>query len=90
MRGVRFKPMFGGYGLYCEEVFFGIIHGEKLYLHTNDESREHYEKAGMTCFITPARKKPLKSYYEIPADILENEKETVRWAREAVASVPPK
>ena len=39
LRGVTCRAMFGGYGVYQGEVFFGIIHRGRLYLKTDSTSR---------------------------------------------------
>ena len=35
--------MFGGYGLYAGEVFFGIVANGRLYFKTDDETRGRFE-----------------------------------------------
>ncbi len=88
MANLRFRRMFGGFGLYAGEIFFGIIHGGKLYFYTNSHTRKRYEEAGTTFFVTPgSRKVALRKYYEVPLAIVEQKREFVRWAREALASV---
>lgn len=74
---LRFRRMFGGFGLYAGEIFFGIIHGGKLYFHTNSHSRKRYEEAGTTYFVTPGGKKALRKYYEVLFAIVEQKKEFV-------------
>lgn len=73
------KPMFGGYGLYLDGAFFGIIHEGALYLKTDEASREKYG----TKPFTPNKRQTLKNYYEVPAAALEDEQELQEWAREA-------
>ena len=63
---ITFRRLFSGFGIYSGEAIFGLIHGDKLYFHTEDESRTRYKKCGSTFFIAPGSKKPLKNYYEIP------------------------
>lgn len=87
MPELRCRSMFGGYGLYAGERFFGIIHGERLYFHTNDESRKSYEAAGMGCFITPGKRMALKKYLEVPPEVIERASELAKWARVAVGTV---
>lgn len=81
-RGLRMKSMFGGYGLYCGEIFFGIIAKDRLYFKTDDATRADYEARGMKCF-RPNPKQALKNYLEVPADILEDRDELVSWAERA-------
>jgi DNA transformation protein len=77
------KRMFGGHGLYLGQTFFGIVHHGCLYFKTNDQTRGDYEAAGMGPF-QPNAKQTLKSYYEVPADILENAGNLTVWAQSAV------
>jgi DNA transformation protein len=78
------RSMFGGYGLYLGEDFFGIIHDGRLYFKTDETTREKYRNRGMGPF-TPNEKQVLKSYYEVPVEIVEDDEELVSWAREAAA-----
>lgn len=76
--------MFGGFGVYADELFFGIIHGERIYLRTNEETRIRYVEAGMSWFVTPGRKKAIKAYYEVPTEVIERARDLRVWAREAI------
>ena len=81
---LRVKSMFGSFRLYANEVFFAIIHGEKLYFRTNDETRKRYEAAGLPVFITPGRKAALRKYYQVPLSVIERKREITTWAKEAL------
>ena len=78
------RSMFGGVGLYCEGVFFGIIAGDVLYLKVDDTTRPDYERAGMGPFMPYPRRGGTMRYYAVPADVLENAAELGRWARRAI------
>ena len=80
---VRSRAMFGGYGLYCGTTFFGLIADERLYFKVNDDSRGEYIARGTEPF-SPSPGKVMKSYYEVPREVFENDEELVRWARQAV------
>jgi DNA transformation protein len=84
---VSYRRMFGGFGLYRGDVFFAIISGDTLFFKVGDASRADYEIRGMARF-RPYRDKPRvsMSYYEVPADVLEDTDECVRWAMRAVAA----
>jgi DNA transformation protein len=69
--GVRAKAMFGGHGLYLGPNFFGIVYDDRLYLKTDDGTRGWYEARGMTTF-RPNERQHLKTYYEVPADVVED------------------
>ena len=80
------RRMFGAVGLYHEERFFGIIAGDTLYFKVNDTNRGDYEMRGMDRF-RPYPDKPQLSmtYYEVPADILEDAEQCAAWARRSAA-----
>lgn len=82
---VTSRSMFGGAGLYCRGLFFGIIANDTLYLKTDEKNRPDYERAGMKPF-KPYRDRPATmKYYEVPVGVLESALDLVRWARKAVA-----
>ena len=56
--------MFGGFGLYGGEKFFGIIHQDRLHFKTDAGSASVYREHGMECF-QPNVKRKLASYYEV-------------------------
>ncbi|MGQ0810275.1 MAG: TfoX/Sxy family protein [Nitrospiraceae bacterium] len=85
LRNVTCRAMFGGYGLYRGEVFFGIIHKGRVYFKTNTADRAAYEKRGMKPF-RPNPKQTLKSYYEVPIEIIEDAEQLRNWAGQAVSS----
>jgi TfoX/Sxy family transcriptional regulator of competence genes len=76
--------MFGGAGIYAEGTMFGILHAGRVYLKTNESTRAQYTERGMGPF-RPRRGAVLKSYYEVPADILDDDGELLSWAREALS-----
>ena len=82
LREVTCRPMFGGYGVYQCEVFFGIIHQGRLYFKTNDRTRPAYVKKGMKPFRPNARQ-TLETYYEVPVTVLEDSDLLADWARRA-------
>jgi DNA transformation protein len=83
LRGLECRGMFGGFGLYAGEKFFGIISQGRLYFKTREATREAYRARGMKHF-QPNAKQQLTSYYEVPADVIEDAAELLTWAGEAV------
>jgi len=80
---VTVKRMFGGFGLYRGTVFFGIISGGRLYFKVDERTKREYIDRGMGPFrATP--KQILKTYYEVPVDVLEDDGELTAWAKEAI------
>ena len=83
LRGVACRSMFGGYGVYQGRTFFGIIYRSRLYFKTSETTRGRYRAAGMKPF-RPSAKQTLKTYYEVPTDVVENAEELAAWAQEAI------
>jgi DNA transformation protein len=85
LRGLASRRMFGGAGLYQEEQFFALVFDDTLYFKVNDTNRGDYEARGMNRF-RPYKDKPHLSftYYEVPAEVLEDREELVAWARRSV------
>ena len=85
--GVRARRMFGGVGLYCEELFFALVDDDVLYLRVNDDNRPDYAARGMRQFRPNADRPQLAmSYYEVPAEVLEDPAQLVDWAERSVAA----
>jgi DNA transformation protein len=83
---LRARAMFGGHGLCSGDKFFGILFSGRLYFKVNDRTKAAYEARGMEPFTYEMPKRTITmSYYEVPADILENRNELLDWARESVA-----
>jgi DNA transformation protein len=84
---VSARRMFGGAGLYCDGVMFGLIAEDVAYLKVDDSNREDFVKAGSSAFNPyPEKTKTyVMSYYEIPADVLEDAEELGKWAELALA-----
>jgi DNA transformation protein and related proteins len=80
---IEAQRMFGGYGLYRDETFFGIIHKGRLYFKIDDSTVGEYRKRKMKPF-RPNAKQTLKSYYQVPVEILEDAGQLARWAKQAI------
>jgi DNA transformation protein and related proteins len=80
---VSARKMFGGAGLYREGAMFGLIADDVAYLKVDDSNREDFVRAGTSPFnpYPDKVKTTIMSYYEIPADVLENPKVLAKWAQ---------
>ena len=81
--GVEARRMFGGYGLYQDETFFGIIFKGRLYFKTDETTVSAYRKKKMKPF-RPNPKQTLKGYYQVPVEILEDGERLCDWAVKAI------
>lgn len=52
---VTARSMFGGVGLYCQGLFFGLIDDDTLYLKVDDATRPEFERAVPRCGPTESR-----------------------------------
>lgn len=74
--------MFGGYGLYCGEQFFGIVFDGRLYFKTNPDTLNEFMQYHAEVFA-PSEKQVLKNYREVPVEILEDSESLLGWAMKA-------
>ena len=81
---VSSRAMFGGHGLYLGDQFFAVVHRDRLYFKTDEASCRDYEARGSEPF-RPSARQTLKTYWEVPAEVVEDREAAVEWAREAVA-----
>ena len=73
------RRMFGGYGLYRDETLFGIIHKGELFFKIHESTIREFRLRKMKPF-RPNAKQTLKSYYQVPVDIIEDADELRAWA----------
>ena len=84
---VRAKRMFGGHGLYCDELFFALIAADRLYLKVDASTRPAFEQAGCEPFVYDAKRKAVAmSYWSVPAEAMESPVLMQPWARQALAA----
>lgn len=83
---VRARAMFGGFGLYKADLMFGLVADEVLYLKVDDTNRADYEAAGTGPFTYSSNGKTRSmSYWQVPAEVLEDEEIFAQWAEKAFA-----
>lgn len=83
---VRIRNMFGGAGVYLDDLMFGLIAGETLFFKVDDRNRADYEAEEMGPFVyePPSGKSVAMSYYELPERLYDDADEIVAWARKAL------
>lgn len=79
------RAMFGGVGLYRDGVFFGLIDDDSLYLKVGELNRWDFEHAGARPFQPFGETSYSMSYYEVPAEVLEDSSMLNAWAAKAMA-----
>jgi len=81
--------MFGGYGLYMEDAFFGVISNGHVYFRTDGESRELYRARGMQPLQPRHRPRgptTVDRNFEVPAGVLGDAEQLREWARRAASA----
>ncbi len=81
---IRTHAMFGGVGIYAEDLFFALIAEDKLYLKVSDLNRADFEAAGMGPFYPYDSPTPMH-YWELPPGILDQPDELAVWVDKALA-----
>ena len=87
------RPMFGGHGIYLDELMVGVVFGETLYLKTDAQTRPQFEAAGGAPFVYRYRQRdgvmraPLTlSYWSVPEAAMESAQAMRPWAQLAQAA----
>lgn len=83
----RARQMFGGTGIFMDDVMFGLIADSALYFKVDDGNRAPYEEAGQGPFTFKGKRRQMTmSYYRVPDPVFEDIGELARWADEACAA----
>lgn len=79
---VRVKRMFGGHGIYVDDLFIAIVTGETLYLKADAQSLARFEAAGCAPFTYSARGRGKVSlnYRAAPAEAMDSPAAMRPWA----------
>ena len=80
------KRMFGGVGIYANDIFFAILDNDRLFLKVDDSNRAHFISAGKGPFEPYGPGGETMQYYEVPIVVLEDADELARWAAKAIAA----
>jgi DNA transformation protein len=77
--------MFGGVGIYAAELFFALLDDDTLYFKVDDATRPQFVDRGMAPFRPYGEDGEVMQYYEVPADVLEDQEDLGAWVEEAIA-----
>lgn len=84
---VRPRAMFGGWGLYLDDIMFALIAWDTLYLKADERNRPAFEAKGMGPFVHEANgRRTVMSYWQPPPDALEDGARLRPWAEAAHAA----
>lgn len=80
------RRMFGGYGIYNHNLMFGLVADSTFYLKVDDSNLANYQAADSEPFTYEAKGKSRSmSYWQVPAEILEDQEKLCEWAQKAYA-----
>ena len=79
---VRARRMFGGYGIYHQDLMFGLVAEDVLYLKADRESQQRFSDRGLEAFAYEKAGKTVRlSYFMAPEDIYEDPAQASQWAK---------
>jgi DNA transformation protein len=82
----RARRMFGGHGLYVDDLFIALIAGERLYYKTDAQTRPRFQAAGSEPFVygRQGREQVTLGYWTVPPEAMESPALMLPWARLAL------
>jgi len=79
---VRSRRMFGGHGLYVDDLFIALIAAERLYLKVDAQTRGRFEAAGCAPFVYDAKGQSVSlGYFSAPEEAIESPQLMQPWGR---------
>lgn len=84
---VRARRMFGGYGLFLDELMFALIIDRVLYLKADEHNQAAFEAQGLEAFAYQRQGRWISlGYFQAPEDTLEDAGLMTDWAGQAYAA----
>jgi DNA transformation protein len=78
---IRSRKMFGGFGIYHNDLMFGLVAADELYLKTDNINVAVFKERGLGPFEFVANNKVSKmSYYLAPEEIYDDPDQAKVWA----------
>lgn len=87
-RPIRSRKMFGGVGIYCQEVFFAVIDDDRLYFKVDEQTEPAYLEHGSAIWTIegPEAGAGVQPYREVPAPVWDDLSLLGEWIDESVAA----
>ncbi len=81
---VRARKMFGGYGLFFQDLMFALMADEVLYFKVDTQTEKSFQDLDLQPFIYDKKGKIFSmSYYQVPETCLEDQHKMHAWAEQA-------
>jgi DNA transformation protein len=85
--GVTMRRMFGGIGVFCDGLMFGIVADDAIFLKADAVNRAAFEAEGLEPLTYEARGRVVElPYRQVPERLLDDPDELVAWSRAALAA----
>jgi DNA transformation protein len=87
--GLGVRKMFGGYGLWLGDRYFGIVNGGQAWFRTDGASRGEYVRRGMPAFQPanrPRGPKTVDRNFRVPDEVLADPEQLTAWALRAASA----
>jgi DNA transformation protein len=82
---VRSRAMFGGHGLYVDDLFVAIVAFDTLFLKVNEATKPAFEAAGCRPFRYEGKGEVIvMSYWTVPEEAMDSPPAMAPWARRAI------
>lgn len=83
---IVFRRMFGGFGVFCDGLMFGLINDGVLYFKADADTRPAFETEGLEPITYEARGRTIVlPYWPVPERLLDEPDEMLAWAQTALA-----
>lgn len=84
---VSVRRMFGGAGIFVDDLMFALIADEMIYLKVDAENARDFEREDLQPFTYAARNRLVElSYRRMPDRLYDDPEELGRWAQAALAA----
>lgn len=88
---IRSRAMFGGYGIWCDDLFIAIVVDDQLYLKVDGLTQASFAAVGSTPFVYHGQGRAVTmSYWLVPDEALESARAMRPWADMAIAAAARK
>ncbi|MDB5816249.1 MAG: TfoX domain protein [Rhodocyclales bacterium] len=85
---IRIKRMFGGAGIYVDDIMFALIADDVLYLKADAENRKLFESENLEPFsyMAKGKQRVSLSYFRAPDEAMDSPQAMQPWARSALGA----
>lgn len=84
--GTRFKRMFGGIGIFRDELMFGLVAYDVLHLKADEQTIPAFEAEGCGPFVYEGKgRTTTMPYWRVPERLFDEPEEFAEWAEAAFA-----